>query len=148
MVVEQLEHRPRDQHLAAVGALADPGRDVDGHPGQPVPEQFALAGVDAGAQLDAEPGRGDAQLLGADDRRPRGVERDQKAIAPIGQHPAAGLLDGLIDDLVVALEQFSPPRVTQPGQVLGRADDVGDQQRLVEATGGRVRIVRHPARRR
>ena len=131
-----------------MGALADPSGDVHGHPRQPVPKQLALAGVDAGAQLDAEPGRGNAQLLGADDRRPRGVERHQEAIAPIGQHPAAGLVDGLIDDLVVALEQLSPPRVTQPRQVLGRADDVGDQQRLVEATGGRVRIVRHPAWRR
>ena len=121
---------------------------MDGHPGQPVPEQLALAGVDPGAQLDAEPGGGDAQLLGADDRRRRGVERHQEAVAAIGQHPAAGLVDGLVDDLVVALEQLSPPRVTEPGEVLGRADDVGDQQRLVEPTGGRVRVVRHPGCRR
>jgi hypothetical protein len=131
-----------------VGALADAGRNVHGHPGQPVPKQLALAGVDAGAQLDAEPGGGDAQLLGTDDRRLGGVERHQEAVAPIGQHPAAGLVDGLVDDFVVALEQLAPPRVTESGEVLGRADNVGNQQCLVEPTGGRVRIVRHPGWRR
>ena len=76
-----------------MGELADARGDVHGHPGQPVPEQLALAGVDAGPQLDPERRGLHAQLLGAVDGRPRLIERDQEAVAPVGEHPAAGCVD-------------------------------------------------------
>ena len=60
------------------------------------PEQLALAGVDAGPQLNAEPGGGDAQLLGAAHRRTGRVERDQEAVAAVGEHAAAGGVDRLV----------------------------------------------------
>ena len=71
IVVEEVQRGAGHEHLAAVRELADARGDVHGHPGQPVAQQLALAGVHARPQLDPEPGGGEAQLLGAADRRSR-----------------------------------------------------------------------------
>jgi hypothetical protein len=100
--------------------------------------------VNSGPQLDPQRRRPDAQLLGAVDRRSGLVERDQEAIAAVGENPAPGRTDPVGHDPVVALKQFAPPAISEPGDVLGRADDVRDQQRLMPATGGRLRLACHP----
>ena len=107
IVVEQAQRGTGDEHLAAVGELADARGDVHGHPGQAVAQQLALAGVNAGPQLDAEAGSGNAQLLGAAHRRCGRVERDQEAVAAVGEHAAAGGVDRVVHDLVMLLEQFT-----------------------------------------
>ena len=59
----------------------DPRRDVYGDPPDVGVEQFALAGVDAGADLDAQCLGLSAQRLGAADGLCRAVERHEVAVA-------------------------------------------------------------------
>src|SRR5437867_2572441 len=79
----------RDEHLAGPGLRSDPRARVDGDPGDLAVQEFALAGVQAGAHLEPQL----ADLL--DDRlraadRPRGpVEAREEAVAGGVDLPAA-----------------------------------------------------------
>ena len=58
-------------------------------PPMPVVQQFALAGVNAGADLDTQCLGVSAQGLGAADRLRRAVEGDEVAVAGVLHHRAA-----------------------------------------------------------
>ena len=71
------------------GLAEDPRGDVYGDPPDVVVQQFAFAGVDAGADLDAQCLGVSAQGLGAADGLRRAVERDEVAVAGALHHRAA-----------------------------------------------------------
>ena len=51
---DQITHGAGDEDFAGAGLAEDPRRDVYGDPPDVGVQQFALAGVDAGADLDAQ----------------------------------------------------------------------------------------------
>ena len=78
---DQITHGAGDENFPRAGPTADPCRDVNCDPANVVVAQFAFAGVNAGADLDAQGLDVSAQGLGAADRLRRAVERDQVAVA-------------------------------------------------------------------
>ena len=90
-------------------------------------EQFALAGVDAGADLDAQCLGVSAQGLGAADGLRRAVERGEVAVAGALHHRAAESFREFGGDLTKALQHRTPPLVARRRGVLRRGDHVGEQ---------------------
>ena len=74
---DQVAHGAGDEDFAGAGLAKDARRDVYCEPADVGVEQFALAGVDAGADLDAQCLGVRTQGLGAADRLRRAVERDR-----------------------------------------------------------------------
>ena len=96
-------------------------------PPMSVVEQFALAGVDAGADLDTQCFGVGAQGFGAADGLRRAVERDEVAVAGVLHHRAAESFREVGGDLTKALQHRPPPLVARRRGVLRRGDDVGEQ---------------------
>ena len=71
---DQVTDGAGDQDVAGAGVAADPRRDVYGDPPDVGVEQFALAGVDASADLDAQCLGVIAQGIGAADGLRRAVK--------------------------------------------------------------------------
>src|SRR5262249_4753072 len=120
------------------GEGADPGADVDRHAADVVADRFDLAAVDPGADLDPAAAQLALDRGRAADRPRRAVEGGEEAV-PHRLHLAAAV-DGELpaDGGVVALEQVAPAQVAEPGGGLGRADDVGEEdrrQRALDAVG-------------
>ena len=92
-----------------------------------VVEQFAFAGVDAGADLDAQRLDVRAQRLGAADGLRRAVEGGEVAVAGVLHHRAAESFREVGGDLTKALQHRTPPLVARRRGVLRRRDDVGEQ---------------------
>ena len=109
------------------GLAEDARRDVYRDPTDVVVQQFALAGVDAGADLDAQCLGVSAQRLGAADGLRRAVERGEVAVAGALHHRAAESLREVGGDLTKAVQHRPPPLVTRRRGVLRRGDDVGEQ---------------------
>ena len=98
-------------------------------PADVVAAQLALAGVQPDADRQAQLAQLLDDVAAAADRPRRAVEGGQEAVADgldLAPAPAAQLV---ADDPVVVLELGAPAPVAQPGQVLGRADDVGEHDR-------------------
>ena len=78
---DEIAHGPGGEHLARPGERRNPRRDVDGDAADVVADQLDLAGVKAGADLDAERGhvvgdrRGRTRPRGSARRRSRGSRR-------------------------------------------------------------------------
>ena len=75
----QVTHGARDQDFAGAGLAEDPRGDVYGEPPDVVAQEFAFAGVDASADLDAQCFGVSAQGLGAADGLRRAVEGGESA---------------------------------------------------------------------
>ena len=103
-------------------------------PPMSVVEQFALAGVDASADLDAQCLGVSAQGLGAADRLRRAVERDEVAVARALHHRAAESLREFRGDLIEPVQHRTPPLVAGRRRVLRRRDHVGEQHGAQSAT--------------
>jgi hypothetical protein len=101
---------------------------VDGDPSEIRALDLALAGVDAGPDLQAHPLEAVADRLRAPDRHGRRVESGEETVA--GRvHLAAAMRAQLLSHQRVVLPQQGPPcRVTHPLGVLSGTDDVGEQQ--------------------
>src|SRR5204862_1996542 len=54
----EVRDRARDEHLTRTGNRSHTGADVDGNAAEIVADEFALAGMEAGAHLDAKPAHG------------------------------------------------------------------------------------------
>src|ERR1700731_4483647 len=78
---DQVTHGAGDKDFAGAGLAADPRRDVYRDSPDVGVQQFALAGVDARADLDAECLGVSVQRLGAADGLRRAVERGEVAVA-------------------------------------------------------------------
>ena len=91
----------------------DAGADVDGDPADLAVDQLALAGVQAGADLEAELAHRLGDRAGAADRPGRAVEGGEEAVAG-GVDLLAAEPDQLApDERVVALEQVAPAPVAE-----------------------------------
>ena len=84
---DQVTHGARDEDVAGAGLAEDPRRDVYCDPADVGVEQFAFAGVDAGADLDAQCLGLSAQGLGAADGLRRAVERGEVTVAGAAAPP-------------------------------------------------------------
>ena len=117
----------RDEDFAGAGLAEDPRRDVYREPPDVGVQQFALAGVDAGADLDAQCFGVSAQGLGAADGLRRAVEGGEVAVAGALDHRAAESLREVGGDLAKAVQHRAPALVARRRGVLRRGDDVGEQ---------------------
>ena len=86
---DQVTHGAGDQDFTGAGLAEDARRDVYREPPDVGVQQFALAGVNASAELDAQCLGVSAQGLGAADGLRRAVEGGQVAVAGALDHPAA-----------------------------------------------------------
>src|ERR1700751_1513671 len=123
---DQVTHGARDEDLAGTGLAKDPRRDVYGNSPDVSVDQFALAGVDAGADLDAQRLGVSAQGLGAADGLRRGVERGEGGVAGGPYHRGAESLRQFGGDLPEAVQHSTPPLIARRRGVLRRGDDVGE----------------------
>jgi len=92
-------------------------------------EQFALAGVDASADLDAQCLGVIAQGIGAADGLRRAVKRGEVAVAGALHHRASESFREFGGDLTKAVEHRTPPLVAGRRGVLCRGDHVGEHHR-------------------
>jgi hypothetical protein len=86
---DQVTHGAGHENVARPCLPEDPRRDVYREPPDIGPQQFALPGVDASADLDAQCLGVSPQGLGAADGLPRAVERGEVAVAGALDHRAA-----------------------------------------------------------
>jgi hypothetical protein len=115
------------RNLPRAGERADPGADVDRQAADAVTGKFDLASVAAGADAQTELANRCAQGLGAADGPRRPVEGRQQAIPGRVDVSAPVPFDLPAGQVVVAGKQIGPAGVAEFGQLLGRADDVGEQ---------------------
>ena len=92
-------------------------------------DDLALAGVNAGANGDAECGNALDDLAARSHRTSRAVKRDEEAITGRVDLAAAEALDGTTDDGVMLCQEIVPGPVADPGRALRGADDVREQDR-------------------
>jgi hypothetical protein len=130
----------RDQHLSRPGDRRHARSDVDGDAGHSVSAHFALARVQAGADLDAEAAHRVANGASAADRPRWAVERGQKAVAGLSYLRLAPALELATDEDVVAVQQVTPLAIAEFDRSLRGPDDVR------ERTVARTRSVSAPRR--
>jgi hypothetical protein len=124
---DQVTHGARDEDFPRAGLAEDPRRDVYGDPADVVVPQFALAGVDAGADLDTQCLDVGAQRLGAADGLRGAVERSEVAITGVLHHSAAESFGEVGGDLIEPVQHRPPPLVAGRRRVSRRRDHVGEQ---------------------
>src|SRR5918912_4581027 len=110
---DEVAHRARDEHLARPRERRDARPRVDGDPAHLPVRELALAGVQAGAQLDAEPPHRLLDRVGGADRPRRPVEGGEEAVA--GRVDLAPAVAGELraDRRLVRLEQLAPAAVAR-----------------------------------
>ena len=140
---DQITHSAGDEDFAGTGVAEDPRGDVDGDPPDVGIQQFTFAGVNAGADLDAQGLGVSMQGLGAADGLRRAVEGGQVAVAGALDHRAAESLREFGGDLTKALQHHPPPLVARCRGMLRRGDDIGEQH---GAQGAVPEPVRHGCR--
>src|SRR5262249_39540859 len=124
-----------DEHLTRLRERADARADVDREPADVIADRLALAGVQAGAQLEPQSLQLVANRERAADRARRTVERREEAVAKRLHRPAAVTHELVATERVVALEQRAPGAVTEPSGGGSRADDVGEEDGRKHAVG-------------
>ena len=126
----ELADRGTDQHLPGTGLGHHPRRQVDPDAGRRITAELHLAGVEPGADLNSQRRhrrhRGDrgAQRWGWS------VEPGQEPISRGVHLPATMARHHGPDRLVVAGQQRRPGGIPEVPKAVGRAHDVGEQQRL------------------
>src|SRR6266446_4491040 len=138
---DQILQSAGDQHLARVRRGGHAGADVHGDAAHVVAPQLALAGVQAGADLEAERAHRLADGQRTAHRACGTVEGREEAVARRVNLPAAEAAQLLAYGGVVPLEQIAPGAVAEPRGVLRGAHDVGEQHR-----GQHAVVVDHRAR--
>jgi hypothetical protein len=114
----------RDEHLARPRSARHSRSDVDGQPGDLLPDALALAGVDPRPHLETELGNPLHDLAGTGDR-PRGpVEAREEPVPGRVDLDSAEALELTADGRVVLLEQLSPGAVAKLHRPFGRADQI------------------------
>jgi hypothetical protein len=124
----------RHEDLAWARRRLNARRDVHGHPGELAALQLALAGVDAGADFDAEP----LDVIAHDARALEGTRRRIKAReeAVASRLHLGTLAFGHLapDDRAMLIQERAPARVAELLGVLGGADDGGERQRRQDSS--------------
>ena len=132
----ELLDRARDEDLARPGQPGDAGAEVHRDPGQVAARTAALAGVDAGTQLESQRPDGVAHARGPADRAAGAVEDDEEAVAGALDLVAAGERELAAEDRVVLGQQPRPALVAEGGGVRRGVDDVGEDDRGEDRLGG------------
>src|SRR5215471_10762598 len=86
---DQILDGPRNQHLAPGGARGHLRARLDRDAADAIVSDFAFAGVEADADVGAEPGRGGSDGAGATDGASRAVERADEPVRLHLEAPAA-----------------------------------------------------------
>ena len=124
---DQIPDRPRNEDLSPARRCGYTRADVNGEARYLSVGDFALASVEARTKL--EPvfsGSGEDGPRALD--RPRGtVERREETVAGRVDLLAAETGELSPDGSTVLREQLAPAAISQPGSLLGRADDVGEE---------------------
>jgi len=115
---DQIFQSAGDQHLARVRRGGHAGADVHGDAAHVVAPQLALAGVQAGADIEAERAQRPADGQRTAHRACGTVEGREEAVARRVNLPAAEAAQLLAYGGVVPLEQVAPGAVAEPGGVL------------------------------
>ena len=118
--------RARREHLAGARFAHHAGADVDRDPGDVAAHELALAGVQPGADVKAEPTGLIDDFGGAAHAAGRPVERREKAVADRLDLGPAPPHERRAHHRVVLAEELPPRPVPEARGVLGRADDVGE----------------------
>src|SRR5207253_4344765 len=109
--------------------------DRNGDSARLLSHQLALAGVEAGTDLEAERLHVLDQRAGTLDRAARAIECGEEAVPRSVDLVAVKLIQPAADEGMMALEERTPRRVPDLGRMLRRADDVGEQHRREDAFG-------------
>src|SRR6476661_6844650 len=116
---DEVAYGARDEHRAGCRERRHPGPDVDRQPSQLALHHFALAGVNAGPNLDAEISHSRDDRRRAPDGPSWPVERGQEPVAgDVDLSPAEPGQFGT-DDGVVTGEEVPPLLVAERGSRLG-----------------------------
>jgi signal transduction histidine kinase len=124
---DQVVHGPGHQHLPGARSRHHPRGQVHGDAADIGAADLHLAGVQARADLHADPAQPVAQGGGAADAAARPVEDGQHAVPGRLDQPTAEAVDQLAGEPVVGVQQLAPAAVADLPGPLGRADDVGEQ---------------------
>jgi len=122
-----------DEHLAGVGSCGDARADVHGDPGELVTDLLALAGVHAAANFEAELADALRDRACAHDRARWSVECGEETVAGVVDLAAAVQVKLTADARVMTLEQVGPAAVAESVRLLGRADQIGEEDRRQDA---------------
>src|SRR6266849_1073561 len=142
--IAELDARARDEiahgrghdDLAWSSDCSDARAGVHGDPGDLLAHQLALTRVDAGAHVEAElvsHARDDGRR--APDRPRRPVEARHEAVARGVDLDAAVVHELAAHELVMAREELAPPLVAEPHRGLGRAHEIGEDDRCEHTVG-------------
>ncbi len=110
---DQVDHGARDQYLARVGQAGHPSTDMDGDAAEVVVSDLTLAGVQPGANLQAQPSGAVPYGTGAPDCPGGTVERGEDPVAGVLDRPPPEPLQLSADHGVVIVEQPSPAAVAE-----------------------------------
>src|SRR5439155_10636759 len=116
-----------DEHFRRTGHRRNSGSDMDGDPAQSVACELDLSGVATRSDLDPQrtyrPSDGHRAPNGAS----RSVEPCEDTVAGRVHPGSTSALDLRLRQLVVSRQQVLPRLVSDPRNVLGRTDDVGEE---------------------
>jgi hypothetical protein len=127
-------YRCRDKQLIGPSLVQNPSSNVDSNTADVVASQLHLACVQSGADSQPQRKQSIAKSEGTVNGPTRTVESGEDAIAGQLYEAPSVLLDDGSHHCIVALQQGTPPPIAQRRGLLGRADDVGEQDRSQRAT--------------
>src|SRR6266478_6681471 len=107
----QIFDRGRHDHLARSGGVHHAGGNVHPDARHVLAPELYLAGMESGADLDAERLHAGRDRLGATDGARRAVEGGQDAVAGVLHQPPTIPLQLSTDEGVVLVEEIFPPPV-------------------------------------
>jgi len=128
--------RARHQHFARPGERGHAGSDVNGQAADVPLLELDLAHVEAAPYLEAELADRVPDRVGARQRARGALEDDEESVARRLDLAPRESLEPAPDDSVMAVEECVPCLVAHARGALGRADDVGEQDRGERALGG------------
>jgi hypothetical protein len=119
--------RVRDENLARSGQGDHPGGDVDGQAPDVAGDEFALAGVEPGSDMDTDLAEFIADRTGTVDCPARTREGSEESVPGALDLLAGEAVELSPDQEVVTVEQLQPAAVAQFGSLPCGVDDVGKQ---------------------
>ena len=109
----QIAYGPSDQHLTWTGKSGHPRAGHDPHSADLRSKDLALAGMDAGADLDPECAHGIGDLECAADAARWTVERREESVPGVVDLASTEACELLADDRMVSLEGAPPPVIAE-----------------------------------
>ena len=117
---------PATRSFAGIGERCNTSPGVNSDPADIVADQFALAGMKPGTDLDPETLDFFYNGTGAANATRWAVKSSEKAVAGGFHLMAAKAHEIAPDRRVMMVEQIAPALIAECGSLLGRANDVGE----------------------